>query len=215
MTPAEGDAVTVGDVLGELGVKSVEELRTIVTRQKNREGYESRKVGDLQRQVDQLAATLEGKKEEEIFELGDNADDTVKRLARELLAMKKQFGAVVNQVMSSPEDADLEDHLRQAKEEYPEIAVIKDPVRRITALRRIARDLKKAETESASGSPGSREHDTSVAHLAIGSSPVSQRSGLTEEQALEKYRRDRVAASGPGKLAVDAKYRALYPSWDI
>lgn len=213
MTPETGENVVLDETLSELGVGSVDELKTIVAKQKNRDGFDRRKaeqMEELQRKVEEL----ETRGIEDDLGVEPNSNEVTKRMARQILVLQRQIGTLTDRVVASPEDEELQEYMTQAEHDNPEIAKITDPIRRKTLLRRIARDLK-AETEGSSGRNKGRSKDTSAAHLSGGGSPVSQRSNISEEQALERYQNERAAASAAEKEAVDARYRAKYPDWGI
>lgn len=213
MTPEESGDSAVDTALAKAGVDSVEELAELALKQKNRDGYDSRqshKIRELQEQI----AALEERQQQDDLGIGEESDETTKRMARELRELNHTVTSLAVQVLKKPGDDDLAPFMDQALEQYPEFKKTKDPVRRMDAYRRIARDLK-AEADGGSDQITGRDIDTTSAHLTGGGSPVSRREGISEEEALAKYEQELAAASKGGQEAIHAKYRSKYPHWGI
>lgn len=212
MTPdVESGDVSLESTAKELGFDNVEAMLAAAKKSKAHDAYEGRQSKRI-RELEAKLEDLETKKYESDLGLGDGADETSKRLAREIRELKSTVATLTRQIATTPEDKELEQYYDQVLTDYPEVKQVKDPIRRMEMARRLARQLKsESETPAASGG-----RDASGAHLTGGDTPVSRRSNLSEEQALERYQRERGKARTEGqKQSVDEKYRALYPDWGI
>ena len=211
MTPEQSGETSIETTAKELGFNNADAMVAAAKRSKAQDAYDgrdSKRIREMQAEITELKT----KKHEVDLGIGDDADETSKRLAREILDLKSTVSTLTTRLATTPEDKELEPFYDQVLTDFPEVKDVKDPIRRMNMARRLARQLKtEQENPDASGGGG----DVSVAHLTGGDSPVSHRTRLNEEQALARYRSELASVKGPAKDAINAKYRALFPEWGI
>lgn len=218
MTPEDVVDIETGDKSPEelaesMGFGSVGEMAETARKHKNREGYDRRKDDQIEK-LNTRILELETKKEEEELALDGDESESAKRMAREIINLKRTVNSLASKTLTEEGDEELQPYFAQAKRENPELMTIKDPARRLQTMRRIARDLKAENDKSAP--PETAGVDASTAHLSGGSTPVTRRGSVTEDQALERYEKELGAAKTKTELdAISAKYRKKYPGWGI
>ena len=212
MTPdVESGEFSLENKAQELGFDNVDAMLAAAKKSKARDAYdgrEQRRVRELEAEI----AELRAKKQEADLGIGDDADETSRRLARELLDVKSTLSALTTKILSSPEDEELEPYMQKVLTDYPEVKTVKDPARRIDMARRLARQLK-SESDGPDTKKGDR--DISGTHLTGGDVPVTRRSQIDEDKAMARYRSELAQVKSYDKEKVHAKYRAKYPHWGI
>jgi hypothetical protein len=212
MTPEESGDGSLEATAKEAGFDNPEALVAAAKRSKARDAYDgrqSKQIRELTTRIDELETT----KHESDLGIGEDADETSKRLAREIRELKSTVTTLTTKMATTPEDQELGEYFDQVLTEYPEVKDVRDPIRRMEMARRLARQLK-AETEEPATQKGRR--GASEAHLTGGDTPVSRRTTLDEDQAMTRYQRDLAKAKGDAaKEEVNAKYRALFPDWGV
>lgn len=213
MTPDDSGEISLQEQAKELGFDSPDALIAAAKKSKSHDAYDGRQSKRL-REVEEELAELKIRKQQADLGVGDDADEMSKRFAREILELRSTVSTLTRTLATTPEDKDLEVYYNQVLEQFPEVKLVKDPIRRMEVSRRFARQLKTESESPATQNKGGR--DVSEAHLTGGDSPVSRRSSLSEDQAMERYQRDLAKAKGEdAKEEVHAKYRALHPDWGV
>lgn len=215
MTPENVVDIDMGDQSSEdiaksAGFDSVDDMAEAAKKHKSRVGYDGRK----DRKIEELESKIEAIQEkQQVVDLGvsDDSDESTKLLARRVISLEREMDDIAKGTLIEEGDEDLEPYFEEARRLYPAIMQEKSRSKRISAYRRIARDLK-AEADGAGLGEPPVKTTRGMPFVTTGRSPVSSpRRQISDDEFTEKLRVDLRAASKTEKAAVKAKYIAQRP----
>jgi hypothetical protein len=198
MTPLDekGAMTDLRNELKEVG----EELqdKTLDDAQRNRAAAKLRR---LERRIDKLEVSKQMPDDSKM-------DPNLKALHNDLRSLQQTVTEYV--VGKDPELQKAEPYFEEVLEEYPEIAMITDPQRRIEAVKSIAlRKLR--EDNPGDDSTSDRGEQVSRVYRTGGGAPVQTRSN-PGPSAYAKYKTDLAAAKTPlEKKAITDRFLAAHP----